>query len=151
MILLVSGCAHAGKTIGANMELQIQQLLVSACVWTYILIVQAIVYAVRYRDNFETEVYLIHAFSLAIFCFAIATAYAYLPRLNVAIKLNMIAPITSLTVTKVDRWRYNVRPLPSTIYAQLIGIGVSTLVNIFVWPRTSSRELARSFEEMMRE
>ncbi|KAJ1645615.1 hypothetical protein LPJ64_002820 [Coemansia asiatica] len=110
-VLITTAMAHGGMTVGANLEIQFQQLILAIPVSLYILFIEAIVLA-------QTKI----------------------PSIN--------HDVAHYPATQEG---YEVRPLPGILYAQLIGAGISTFVNIFVMPSTSSRKLVGAFRSLVRE
>ncbi|KAJ2061012.1 hypothetical protein GGI17_003351 [Coemansia sp. S146] len=149
-VLLTTALAHGGMTVGANLELQVQQLVLAGVVSTYVLIVQAIIYGLTRISsiNFVLAAKLVQAFSLAIFSFCVALVYAYTPRLTLPMKINAVQVYLAMTSYPVSR-RFTAATLPGILYAQLIGAAISTMVNIFVMPSTSSRKLVGSFRALV--
>ncbi|KAJ2434936.1 hypothetical protein IWW41_001179, partial [Coemansia sp. RSA 2522] len=142
--------AHGGTTVGANLEIQIQQILIGIVVSAYILIVEGIVHGLGKSGilDFGLASDLTNAIALALFCFVAATVFTYTPRLAQAMKINTTLAYVALTRFRETR-RYNVYPLPGFMYAQLIGAAVSTAVNIFVYPSTASYNLMGSYRELL--
>ncbi|KAJ2837392.1 hypothetical protein J3B01_002157 [Coemansia erecta] len=142
--------AHGGTTVGANLEIQIQQILIGIVVSAYILIVEGIVHGLGKSGilDFGLASDLTNAIALALFCFVAATIFTYTPRLAQAMKINTTLAYVALTRFRETR-RYNVYPLPGFMYAQLIGAAVSTAVNIFVYPSTASYNLMGSYRELL--
>ncbi|KAJ2259101.1 hypothetical protein GGI13_000162 [Coemansia sp. RSA 455] len=149
-VLLTTALAHGGMTVGANLELQIQQLVLAGVVSIYVLIIQATIYGLTRISsiNFVLAAKLVQAFSLAIFSFCVALVYAYTPRLTLPMKLNAVQVYLAMTSYPVSR-RFTAATLPGILYAQLIGAAISTMVNIFVMPSTSSRKLVGSFRALV--
>ncbi|KAJ2836642.1 hypothetical protein FBU31_001320 [Coemansia sp. 'formosensis'] len=139
-------------TVGANLELQIQQLVLAGVVSIYVLIVQASIYGLARISSidFVLAAKLVQAFSLAIFSFCVALVYAYTPRLTLPMKINAVQVYLAMTSYPVSR-RFTAATLPGILYAQLIGAAISTMVNIFVMPSTSSRKLVGSFRALVRQ
>ncbi|KAJ2657025.1 hypothetical protein IWW48_004739 [Coemansia sp. RSA 1200] len=141
-MVITTALAHGGRNVGANLELQAQHLALSAITSSYILVFQGIVVGLGRNSsiNFDVAARITHALALAIFCFAVASIYTYTPRLAIPMKINATAVYLAFTVYPAQR-SFIVRPLPGYIYAQLLGAAVSTIVNIFVMPSTSGRDL----------
>ncbi|KAJ2083396.1 hypothetical protein H4R24_000873 [Coemansia sp. RSA 988] len=142
--------AHGGKTVGANLELQLQQILIGVLVSAYIMVVEGILYGIGRSNmvNLLLAVRLVDGFALAIFCFIVATIYTYTPRLSLPLKINTTSAYLSLT--RYERRRgFDVRPLPGFVYAQLIGALISTVVNVFVFPSTASHDLMGAFRRLL--
>ncbi|KAJ1851976.1 hypothetical protein GGH12_002031 [Coemansia sp. RSA 1822] len=142
--------AHGGTTVGANLEVQTQQILIGIVVSAYILIVEGIVHGLGKSGiiDFGLASDLTNAFALALFCFVVATIYTYTPRLSQALKINTTSAYMAFTRFRMTR-HYNVQPLPGFVFAQLIGAAVSTAVNIFVFPSTASYNLMGSYRELL--
>ncbi|PIA18526.1 hypothetical protein COEREDRAFT_6240 [Coemansia reversa NRRL 1564] len=142
--------AHSGKTVGANLEIQLQQILIGIVVSVYILVVEAIVYGLGRIStiDFILAARLVNAFALAIFCFFVASIHAYTPRLSQALKINTTSVYFALTRYSPSR-HYDIRPIPGFIYAQLIGALISTVVNIFIFPSTASHDLTGAFRRLL--
>ncbi|KAJ2003017.1 hypothetical protein GGI04_002336 [Coemansia thaxteri] len=64
--------------------------------------------------------------------------------------MNSVSVFLAMTRYPITR-QFTVAPLPGIVYAQLIGAGVSTLVNVFVMPSTSSRKLVGSFRSLLKQ
>ncbi|KAJ2500210.1 hypothetical protein GGH96_002903 [Coemansia sp. RSA 1972] len=142
--------AHGGTTVGANLEVQTQQILIGIVVSAYILSVEGIVHGLGKSGiiDFGLASDLTNAVALAVFCFVVATIYTYTPRLSQALKINTTSAYVAFTRFRLSR-RYSVQPLPGFVYAQLIGAAVSTAVNIFVYPSTASYNLMGSYRELL--
>ncbi|KAJ2744380.1 hypothetical protein GGI20_003012 [Coemansia sp. BCRC 34301] len=151
-ILLTTALAHGGMTVGANLELQVQQLVLGVVVSSYVLIVQACIYGLANMSsiNFVLAAKLMQAFSLAIFAFCVALVYTYIPRLSLPMKINAVQVYLAMTRYPVSR-QFTAATLPGFMYAQLIGAAISTMVNIFVMPSTSSRKLVGSFRALVQQ
>ncbi|KAI8321538.1 hypothetical protein GQ54DRAFT_297951 [Martensiomyces pterosporus] len=151
-ILITTACANGGMAVGANMELQLQQLLMGIVVSAYILFVQAVVYALGKNSsvNFDVAARVVHGVALAMYCYFIATIYTRVPRFSLPMKINIMSPFLAFTNYPAARG-FSAQPLPGIIYGQLIGAAVPTLVNIFVLPSTSSRKLMGAFRVLLKE
>ncbi|KAJ2337282.1 hypothetical protein GGI00_000340 [Coemansia sp. RSA 2681] len=151
-ILLTTALAHGGMTVGANLELQVQQLVLAGVVSVYVLIVQALIYGLTRMPsiNYVLAAKLVQAFSLAIFSFCVALVYTYTPRLSLPMKINAVQVYLAMTRYPVSR-QFTAATLPGILYAQLIGAAISTIVNIFVMPSTSSRKLVGSFRALVQQ
>lgn len=152
--LLTTAFSHSTiMTMGANLEFQIQQLLLSILVSLYIIIIQVVVFGLGEisQVHFETMSRLVRAFGLCIFCILVSLVFVYMPRLTMATKLNALSVYLAMTRHSVRRHHFTVRPVPSNLYGQLIGAGISTLVNLLVMPMTSSRQLVGSLVALLKE
>ncbi|KAJ2516993.1 hypothetical protein GGI11_003289, partial [Coemansia sp. RSA 2049] len=150
-MVITTALAHGGRNVGANLELQAQHLALSAITSSYILVFQGIVVGLGRSSsiNFDVAARITHALALAIFCFAVASIYTYTPRLAIPIKINATAVYLAFTIYPAQR-SFIVRPLPGYVYAQLLGAAVSTIVNIFVMPSTSGRDLVSSLSCLLK-
>ncbi|KAJ2724131.1 Zinc finger protein containing five transmembrane domains [Coemansia sp. Benny D115] len=151
--LITTAMAHGGMTVGANLELQLQQIFLAVLCSVYVLFVEAVVFALS-RDrsvHFNVAAKLTRGVGLGIFCFIISLMYVYTPRLGLAMKINASLVFVALTVYPVTSARYDVRPLPGMLYAQLVGAGISTAVNVFVMPSTSSRKLVGALRGLLKQ
>ncbi|KAJ1722244.1 hypothetical protein LPJ53_003317 [Coemansia erecta] len=151
-VLITTAMAHGGMTVGANLELQLQQIFICILVSAYILVIEAIVYGLGQNPHISHDVaaMLTRAVGLAIYCFVLAIVYSYTPRLSLPMKINTASALLALT-SYPELYAYEVRPLPGIVYAQLVGAGISTCVNIFVMPSTSSRRLVGAFRGLLKE
>ncbi|KAJ2450923.1 hypothetical protein EV183_003955 [Coemansia sp. RSA 2336] len=151
-IMITTAMAHGGTTVGANLEVQIQQILIGIIVSAYILIIEGIVHGLGKNSsiNFELAAKITNGTALAIFCFCVASAYTYTPRLILPLKINTTSAYLAFTRYQQTR-KFDVRPLPGFVYAQLIGAAISTVVNIFVFPRTASHNLMGSYRDLLKE
>ncbi|KAJ1667544.1 hypothetical protein IW140_002124 [Coemansia sp. RSA 1813] len=141
-MVITTAMAHGGRTVGANLELQAQHLALGLVTSSYILVIQGIVVGLGRTSaiDFDVAARITHAVALAVFCFFVASAYTYTPRLVIPIKINATAVYWAFTVYPAQR-NFDVRPLPGYLLAQLLGAAISTLVNIFVLPSTNGRNL----------
>ncbi|KAJ2156072.1 hypothetical protein GGF46_005431 [Coemansia sp. RSA 552] len=136
--------------VGSNLELQVQQLAIGAIVSVYVIIFRGIVYGLGTNThiNFVLAEQITEACGLALFCFGTAHVFVYTPRIALALKINLPLAFMALTQYPPSR-RFDVRPLPGIVEAQLIGAAISTFVNIFVFPSTASRDLMGSFRRLL--
>ncbi|KAJ2845567.1 hypothetical protein IWW36_004728, partial [Coemansia brasiliensis] len=150
--MITTAMAHGGTTVGANLEVQIQQIVIGILVSVYILIIEGIVHGLGKNSsiNFELAAKLTNGTALAIFCFGVATVYTYTPRLILPLKINTTSAYLAFTRYQQTRG-FDVRPLPGFVYAQLIGAAISTVVNIFVYPCTASHNLMGSYRDLLKE
>ncbi|KAJ2829080.1 hypothetical protein IWW50_001045 [Coemansia erecta] len=148
--LITTGMAHAGTTVGANLEVQMQQILIGVITSAYIIGTEGIVHSVGKSSsvNYDLAAKFVNATSLTVFCFIVATVYAYMPRLSLPLKINATSVYIAFTRYRQTQ-RFDVRPLPGYVYAQLIGALISTFVNICVFPSTASYNLMGSFRELL--
>ncbi|KAJ2604064.1 hypothetical protein H4R99_002049 [Coemansia sp. RSA 1722] len=151
-VLITTAMAHGGMTVGANLEVQLQQLFLAIPVSAYILFIEAIVLAIEKSHHINRDVAqsVTRAIGLAIYCFFNAIIYSYTPRLSLAMKINTVSALLAFTSYPATE-RYEIKPLPGIVYGQLIGAGISTCVNIFVMPSTSSRKLVGAFRSLIKE
>ncbi|KAJ2783044.1 hypothetical protein GGI15_002729 [Coemansia interrupta] len=151
-VLITTAMAHGGMTVGANLELQLQQIFICVLVSAYILVIEAIVYGLGQNPhvNHDVAAMLTRAVGLGIYCFMLAIVYSYTPRLSLPMKINTASALLALT-SYPELFKYEVRPLPGIVYAQLVGAGISTCVNIFVMPSTSSRRLVGALRGLLKE
>ncbi|KAJ1857730.1 hypothetical protein LPJ73_002003, partial [Coemansia sp. RSA 2703] len=151
-VLITTAMAHGGMTVGANLELQVQQICICVLVSLYILVIEAVVYALGQNRHVahDPAAMVTRGVGLGIYCFVLAIVYAYTPRLSLAMKINTASALLALTSYPTLRG-FEVRPLPGIVYAQLVGGGISTCVNVLVMPSTSSRRLVGALRGLLQE
>ncbi|KAJ1822273.1 hypothetical protein LPJ56_003107, partial [Coemansia sp. RSA 2599] len=152
-VLITTAMAHGGMTVGANLEVQFQQLFLAIPVSIYILFIEGIVVAQEKstRINRDVAESVTRGVGLAIYCFFNAIIYSYTPRLSLPMKINTVSALLAFTSYPASTGGYEVKPLPGILYGQLIGAGISTFVNIFVMPSTSSRKLVGALRSLVKE